>query len=54
MTGQHEPLRKPEVISGAPYSAPVMMPPLSYQGMKRTHDNNIMAYICLINYLIVS
>jgi len=23
-----------------------MMSPMSYQGMKRTHDNNIMAYIC--------
>jgi len=23
-----------------------MMSPVSYQGMKGTHDNNIMAYIC--------
>jgi len=52
MTGQHEPLRKPEVKSGvpegyafpAPRAATVMMYPMSYQGMKRTHDNNIMAY----------
>jgi len=22
------------------------MSPMSYQGMKRTHDNNIMAYRC--------
>jgi len=54
MTGQHEPLWKPEVKSGAPerktfpatHAAPVMMSPMSYQGMKRTPDNNIMAYIC--------
>jgi len=52
MTGQHEPLWKPEVTSGAPEglafpapnAAPVMMSPMSYQGMKHTHDNNIMAY----------
>jgi len=44
MTGQHEPLWKPEVKSGAPHAAPVMMSPMSYQGMKLTHDNNIMAY----------
>jgi len=46
MTGQHEPLRKPEVKSGAfpaPHTAPVIMSPMSYQGMKRTHDNNNMA-----------
>jgi len=43
---------KTEVKSGAPegygfaapHAAPVMMSPMSYQGMKRTHDNNIMAY----------
>jgi len=23
-----------------------MMSPMSYQGMKRTHDNNIMVYRC--------
>jgi len=23
-----------------------MMSPMTYQGMKRTHDNNIMAYRC--------
>jgi len=55
MTGQHEPLWKPEVKSGAPefpvpHAAPVMMSPVSYQGMKRTHDNNIMAYICHISH----
>jgi len=45
MTGQHEPLWKPEVKSGA--QEPVMMSPMSYQGMKRTRDNNIiMAYRC--------
>jgi len=54
MTGQHEPLWKSEVKSGAPegyefpapHAAPVMMSPMSYPGRKRTHDNNIMAYIC--------
>jgi len=54
MTGQHEHLWKPEVKSGAPegwasfapHAAPVMMSPMSYQGMKRTHDNDIMAYRC--------
>jgi len=54
MTGQHEILWKPEVKSGAseglafpaPHAAPVMMSPMSYQGMKRTHDNNSMAYLC--------
>jgi len=54
MTGQHEPLWKPEVISGAPegqafpapHTAPIMMSPMSYQWMKRTRDNNIMAYRC--------
>jgi len=49
MTGQHQPLWKPEVKSGAfpaPHAVPVMMSPVSYQGMKRTHDNNIMAYRC--------
>jgi len=52
MTGQHEPLWKSELKSGAlegyafpaPHAAPVMMSPMSYQGMKRTYDNNIMAY----------
>jgi len=42
MTGQHEPLWKPEVKSGArewwafpaPHAAPVMMSPMSYQGLK--------------------
>jgi len=43
---------KPEVKSGVPEweafpsPQPVMMSPLSYQGMKRTYDNNIMAYRC--------
>jgi len=54
MTGQHEPLWKPQVKSGvpeeyafpAPHAAPVMMSPVSYQGMKRTHDNSIKAYRC--------
>jgi len=54
MTGQHEPLWKPEVkwdapegyAFPAPHAAPVMISPMSYQGMKRTHDNNIMAYRC--------
>jgi len=44
MTGQHEPLWKPVEKSGAP--APVMMSPMSYQGMKNTHGNNIMANTC--------
>jgi len=30
----------------APHAAHVMMSLMSYQGMKRTHDNNIMAYRC--------
>jgi len=30
----------------APHAAPVMMSPMSYQGIKRTRDNNIMAYRC--------
>jgi len=46
MTGQYEPLWKPVVKSGAPegsafpapHAAPVMLSPMSYQGMKRTHD----------------
>jgi len=49
MTGQHEPLWKPEVKSGAPkdpHAAPVMMSHMSYQWIQRTHDNNIMAYRC--------
>jgi len=54
MTGQHEPLLKPEMKSSAPegeafpapHASPVMISPTSYQGMKRTHDNNIMAYRC--------
>jgi len=54
MTGQHGPLWKPESKSGAPerlafpapHPAPVMMSSMSYQGMKRTYDNNIMAYRC--------
>jgi len=45
-TGQHEPLWKPEAKSGAPegqatpapHAAPATMPPMSYQGMKRTLD----------------
>jgi len=36
MTGQHKPLWKP-----APNTSPVMMSPMSHQGMKRTYDNNI-------------
>jgi len=55
MARQHELKWKPEVKSGAsegqafpaPHAAPVMMFPMSYQGMKRTHDNNIMAHRCL-------
>jgi len=43
---QHEPLWKPEVKSVALYAAHGMMSPMSYQGMKRTHANNIMAYRC--------
>jgi len=54
MTGQHEPLWKPEVKSGAPegyvvpapHAVPVMISPVSYQGLKHTHDNNSMAYRC--------
>jgi len=48
MTGQHEPLCKPEVKSAfpAPHAAPVIMSPMLYQGMKRTYGNNIMAYRC--------
>jgi len=54
MTGQHEPLWKPEVKSGSPErkalpasdAAPVMMSSMSYQGMKRTHYNNIIACRC--------
>jgi len=54
MTGQHEPLWKPEVKSGAPegqaspapHVAPATMFPMSHQGMKRSHDNNIMAHRC--------
>jgi len=54
MTGQHEPLWKPEVKSGDPEGKhfllrirhPSWCPPMSYQGMKRIHDNNIMAYRC--------
>jgi len=54
MTGQNEPLCKPEMKSGAsegwafpaPHATPVMLSPMSYQGMKRTHDNNIMVYRC--------
>jgi len=48
MTGQHEPLWKPVVKSGAPggkafpapHAAPIMMSPMPYQGMKRTLDKN--------------
>jgi len=29
-----------------PHAAPVMMSPMSYQEIKRTHDNNIMPYRC--------
>jgi len=28
------------------HAASVMMSPMTYQGMKRTHDNNIMTYQC--------
>jgi len=52
MTEQHEPLWKSEVKScapkgqavPAPHAPPVMMSSMTYQGIKRTHDNNIMAY----------
>jgi len=30
----------------APHAARVMTFPMSYQGNKNTHDNNIMAYRC--------
>jgi len=30
----------------AAHAAHVMMSPMSYQGMKRTHDNSIMVYRC--------
>jgi len=30
----------------APHTTPVMMSPMSYLGMKNTHDNNIMEYRC--------
>jgi len=33
MTGQYEPLWKPEMKSGAPQAATVRMSPMSYQGM---------------------
>jgi len=41
VTGQHEPLGKPEVKSGAPEG--------SNKGMKRIHDNNTMTYRCLVS-----
>jgi len=52
MTELHEPLWKPEMKSGAPegwafpapHAAPVVISPMSYQGMKSTHDNNNIAY----------
>jgi len=30
------------------HAAPVMMSPMSYQGMKRTHDNHIMALAMMV------
>jgi len=58
MTGQHKPLWKPEVESGAPEgwafpaprAVPVIVFPMSYQGRKRTYDNNIMAYRQVYNF----
>jgi len=53
MTGQHEPLWKSEwnhVLRKGKLSCFACGTrhdvPMSYQGMKRTHDNNTMVYIC--------
>jgi len=54
MTGQHERLWKPEMKSGAPegafpalHSAPVMMFPMAYQGMKRAHQGRKQTMLCV-------